>query len=58
MEPIYTQDDVGTNLPEQRKIFDEFNVLFKKIMNYHGATYTTVQDFARGESFVTMVSDL
>jgi len=32
LEPIYTQDDVTTVLVEQKKVFDDLNAMFKKIM--------------------------
>ena len=58
MEPIYTQEDVTCHLGAQKKVFDEFDVLFKKIMSVGGSQQTTVAEFCRNEAFAVMVGDL
>lgn len=45
------------HLPDQKKVFYDFDALFKKIMSI-GVPYMTVSEFCRNEAFTTMVNDL
>ena len=59
LEPIYTQDDVAKNLRDEKKIFDEVNTQYKKIMQENtGAYLTDVQDFCRSNGFSNCVKQM
>lgn len=59
LEPIYTQDDVVANLRDEKALFDEVNLKFKKIMGHYGSiSITPVQEFCRSDGFTKTVEKM
>lgn len=60
LEPIFAQDEVRKNLPEECKVFAELDATYQKVMLQSvGTTGTSaVQEFCRSDGFSRMVSGL
>ena len=58
LEPIFAQDEVRNNLPEQFKCFEDLDFVYKKVMQPTLGHSTPVQEFCRSEGFAKMVNGL
>lgn len=57
LEPIYSQEEVTRDLPDQKRVFEDFCYVFKRIMNVQLSSerVNTVADFCRTDGFVSNV---